>query len=149
MLLPPILEWDLGGKICALLRMVQSAPRHSPSCGSRCPGRRLQLMIPGVQSPGERSVLLEAERGSGVGMKRGCEERPRPRRAEGMLGPLPRLKKLRGRRPSRTRRPRCRTGRGRTRRLHHLRNKQRVSTWGSDAQTHIWLLSLCIILISV
>lgn len=45
--------------------------------------------------------------------------KPRHRRAEGMLGPLPGPREGRGRRQSRTRRPRCRMGKGQTRRHHH------------------------------
>lgn len=50
--------------------------------------------------------------------------KPRHRRAEGMLGPLPGPREGRGRRQSRTHRPRCRMGKGQTRRHHHLKDKE-------------------------
>lgn len=140
MFLPPSLEWGLGDKACALLHMVQSVPRRSPSCGSRCLGPRLEQLTLAVQSPGEWSNLLGVKRCSGVGMARGHGVKPHRQRAEGTLGPLPGPKKVQDHLQSHTHRLRCRTGKGQTHRHHHLWKKQRVSTWGWCSVTSLWLL---------
>lgn len=138
--LPPSLEWGLGDKACALLHTVQSAPRCLPSCGSRCPGLRLALLILAGQSPGEWSTLLGVKRCSGVGTTWGAGVRPRHQRAEGTLGPLPGPRKAQDHHQSRIHRLRCQTGKGRTHRHHHLWKTQRVSTWEWRSVASLWLL---------
>lgn len=129
MFLPPILEWGLGDEACALLRMVQSAPRRWPSCGSRCPGLRLQPPSPGAQSPGEWWNLLGTQRCPGVGTTKGpSAAKPHRQRAEGTLGRPPGLKKASGHHQSHTHLLRCQTSKGQTHRPHHLREKQTM--WG-------------------
>lgn len=123
MFLPPSLEWGPAEKACALLHMVQSAPRRLPSCGSRCPGLRLELLTLAVQSPGERSNLLGVERCSGVGMTKCPGVKNHHQKAEGTLGPLPGPKKAQDPHRSHTHRLRCRTGKGQTHRHHHLRKR--------------------------
>lgn len=117
--LPPSLERGLEDKACALLHMVQSALRCLPSCGSRCPGLRLELLTLAVQSPGEWSNLLGVKRCSAVGTTRDPGVKPHHQRLEGMLGPLPESKKAQDHQ-SHIHHLRCRTGKGQTHHHHHL-----------------------------
>lgn len=118
--LPPSLWSGLEGTPCALLHTVQSAPRPSPSCDSRRPVQRPERLTLAAQSPGERSSRLGAERCSGVGSSKCPLVRNRRRRAEGTPARPPGPTRVRGPHRSRTRRPRCRRGRGRSRRHHRL-----------------------------
>ncbi len=119
--------------------MVQSAPRRLPSCGSRCPGLRLELLTHAVQSPGEWSNLHGVKRCSGVGMTGRPGVTPHHQRAEGTLGPLPGPKKVQDHHQNHIRRLRCRTGKRQTHHHHHLWEKQRVSMWGRCSVTSSWL----------
>lgn len=142
--LPPSLEWGLGDKACARLHTARSALRRSPSSGSRCPGLRLELLTLAVQSPGERSNhLLGVKRSPGVGMTTGPGAKPRHRRVEGTLGPLP-VPTMPRDRQRRIRRLRCPTGKGQTHRRRHLGEKQRESPCEGGAQGRLcdcWIIT--------
>lgn len=120
MFLPPSLEQDLGDKACALLHMVQIAPRRSPSCGSRCPALQMGRLTLAIQSQRECSDLLGGKRCFGVGMTDGPVERTHRQRVKVIPGLLAGPKKVQDPHQSRIRRLRCRMDKEVSYHLRHL-----------------------------